>query len=269
MAKKETPVDEVSKLYQMGMDDSAVIRRLSEEGYTPVQISDALNQAKIKQQIAGSQAPGSLSPLPPLLPPSKAPPLKALPAMPALPQAPQMQQMPALPPPAPKPEIPIPKPSAVPPSPMPPAAAKPAPAEEMAYPYAYPTYEEQAAPQPQIETEAIEEIAEEIVNEKWREIKSKISDVVEWKAYAEKRLDSVDERIKRLESSIDRLQAALLTKVNEYGRSIKDLGAEMNSLEGALGKILSPLVENVKELGKITEEIKAEKRQSIQRKRKL
>jgi predicted nucleic acid-binding Zn-ribbon protein len=77
-------------------------------------------------------------------------------------------------------------------------------------------------------------------------------------------VNSIEERVKRIELSIDRLQAALLSKVNEYGRSVKDLGAEMTSLESALGKILSPLVDNVKELGKITEELKSEK-ESVRR----
>ena len=93
-------------------------------------------------------------------------------------------------------------------------------------------------------------------NEKWLEVKSKIADVIEWKTYAEKRISSVDDRIKRIEGSLDRLQAALLSKVQEYGRSIKDLGAEMSGLQGAFGKILTPFVDNMRELSKITGELK-------------
>ena len=280
MAEKETPVEEVVKLYQMGLSDSEVIRRLTEEGFSPVHISDALNQAKIKQEI-------DLSELKPLtLPPSMAqmkapamqstsmsrptqlPPLTSLkmPQAPAPPVQMQTYQAQAAPQRSQVPEIPVPKPSAIPPMPTPqPRAQRPAPTQQRqsmqpmeetsAYPYAYPTYQEEQAP-PKIETEAIEEIAEQIVDEKWQEVKTKISDVIEWKSYADRRINSIDERIKRLESSIDRLQAALLSKVNEYGRGIKELGSEMNSLEGALGKILSPLVDNVKELGRITEDLK-------------
>lgn len=286
MAEKETPVEEVVKLYQMGLNDSEVIRRLTEEGYSPVHISDALNQAKIKQEI-------ELSELKPLTPPPSMAQLKtssmqsmsmAKPMqLPQLTPMTNMPQAPAMPQRSQANEIPVPKPSAVPPMPIPQQRAQrpdqsqqsrqsmPSQMDEApAYPYAYPTYQEQQAP-PQIETEAIEEIAEQIVEEKWQEVKAKISDVIEWKNYADRRINSIDERIKRVESSIDRLQAALLSKVNEYGRGIKDLGSEMNSLEGALGKILSPLVDNVKELGRITDDLKANNNigDSVQRKRTI
>jgi len=202
-------LDDVLKMQQRGMNDAEIIRKLVEQGYTPMQISDALNQAKIKQTVASAPT----TELAPSIMTEEAAPAQAV---------------------APAPEVPV-------------------PAPETAYPYPYP-YE--AAAPPKIETEIIEEIAEEIVNEKWQEIKSKIVDVVEWKSYAESRVKSIDERVKRIELSLDRLQAALLGRVQEYGQNIKDLGAEMQSVEGAFGKILGPLIDNIKELNAITEKLK-------------
>lgn len=245
----ETPINDVLKMMNAGMNDADIIRRLTDEGFSPVQISDALNQAKIKQEIAPvviqpSAGQEPMTPLPPLPPPMA----------PVQPQAPPQAQIP-------RPSAQIPKPTAVPPQMPVPAQGKPSNLEEQAYPYpytypSYPTYSQpESAPQ-KVDTEAIEEIAEEIVNEKWLEIKNKISDVIEWKNYAEKRVDSVDERLKRLEVSFDRLQSALLSKVQEYGMDVKNLGSEIGSLENAFGKILNPLVENVKELSRITDEMK-------------
>ena len=225
MADQDIPVDDVMRMIQKGMSDMDIITRLSEEGYSPIQISDALNQAKIKKEISGAEG----------LQPSI------------------MQQVPV---PTPK-QAPVPSPKII-PSLQPAQQAMPAAQEYPAYPYQYPTYQPPEQ-QPKLETEAIEEIAEEIVNEKWSEIKSKIADVIEWKTYAEKRITSVDDRIKRMEASMDRLQAALLSKMQEYQRSVKDIGAEMAGLEGAFGKILSPFVENMKELSRITGELKAAK----------
>jgi len=274
--EKTTPVDEVIKLTGLGMDDSKIIKNLTDRGYSPVQISDALNQAKIKQEIRPAGMPPQ-SPSPQGLMPSMSPlPPKMQQPQGLMPQPLGLQQTPAQPQPSQllqTQEIPIPKPSAVPPTPMPPVQSpnmgRPYSREEPTYPYAYPTYEEESIGAPKMETEAIEELAEEIVNEKWQEVKSKIGDVIEWKSYAERRINSIDERIKRMESSMDRLQAALLSKVNEYGRGVKDLGAEMNSLEGALGKILSPLVDNIKELGKITEDLKKSEPATKKKKKKF
>ena len=220
----ETPVDDVLKMIQLGMNDADIIRRLTDEGYSPVQISDALNQAKIKQEIA----PQGLTPS-------------------------IMTQPPEEKPFVPKPSVP--RPMAVSPSQPMPRRVQAAPEEAYPYPYTYPT-QMQEAPQGKLDTEEIEEIAEEIVEEKWTEIKGRISDVLEWKDYADKRLNTLDDRVKRIEMSMDRLQAALLAKVQEYGRDVKDLGAEMNSMENAFGKILNPLVDNVKELGRITDDMK-------------
>lgn len=193
-----------------------------------MQITDALNQAKIKKEINVTEG------LQPSITQTQN----------ESPPAPRLQ--------VPSPfETPVPKPSV---SFQMPQTSTPVnvTAEYPTYPYQYPTAEES----PKMETEAIEEIAEEIVNEKWSEIKGKISDVIEWKIYAEKRITSVDERIKRIEVSMDRLQAAMLTKVQEYGRNIKDLGAEMAGLEGAFGKVLTPFVENMRELSRITGDLK-------------
>jgi hypothetical protein len=136
------------------------------------------------------------------------------------------------------------------------AEAAEAPQVEAAayYPYAYPTT--QVQPQTRIDTETIEEITEEIVSEKWQEFKSKIGDISEWKLYMENRTKGIDDRLKRLELSMDKLQAALLGKVQEYGQNIKDLGAEVQSLETAFSKVLDPLLTNIKELSKITEQLK-------------
>lgn len=230
----ETPVEDVLRMMNSGMNDADIIRRLTDEGFSPVQISDALNQAKIKQEIAPSgvqaQQPQPMQPMTP-------PPM----------------------PPVPRPVSAVPKPVAVVPQPQP-MPSKSSKLEEQAYPYpySYPSYPSypQEAQQQKVDTDTIEEIAEEIVNEKWLEVKNRISDVIEWKVYAEKRIDSIDERLKRIEMSFDRLQASLLSKVQEYGRDVKDLGSEVTSLGGAFGKILNPLVENVKELSRITEDLK-------------
>ncbi len=264
--QKQTPVDEAVKLAKLGMNEHQVIQKLSEEGFSPVQINDALTQSRLKLQIEGQQIkPSGEMPMqqqqsfmPSTLPTQQ-------PAMPAQqlqqPQQPRSLKELSLPPPPQEPkeqEIPVPKPQAIAPTPAPPKQQmpkQPYQREEQAYPYAYPTYEEERV-QPRVGTEQIEELAEEIVNEKWQEVKGKISDVIEWKTYAERRINSIDERIKRIETNIDRLQAALLSKVNEYGSGIKNLGAEMTSIETTLGKVLSPLIDNVRELSKITEDLK-------------
>jgi hypothetical protein len=217
--------EDVLKMSQMGISDADIVRRLTQSGYSPMQISEALNQAKVKQSVGNAgmaeMAPSIMEEQVPS--PNVPAPSVPQPTMPMqMPQ--QRMQMPQQP-------------------------------QEQYYPYQYPTYQQQE-PQPKLDTESIEEIAEEIVDEKWQDIKGKIGDVIEWKNYADKRIVAIEDRLKRIESSFDRLQIALLGKVQEYGQNIRDLSAEMDSMQGAFSKVLSPLVDNVKELGKITENLK-------------
>jgi len=216
--------EDVLKMAQTGMSDSEIVGKLTQRGFSPLQISEALNQAKVKQSVNGDLTPSIMEE-------------ETVPTPTSMPGQKQRQ-------------------SAIPTPQMPSPLMQPQQQQEGYgyYPYQYPTYE--TPQQPKMETEAIEEITEEIVNEKWQEIKEKLSDFVEWKNYAEKRILSIDERIKRVEGSFDRLQIALLGKVQEYGQNIRDLGAEMNSMQGAFSKVLSPLVDNVKELSKITSDLK-------------
>ena len=44
---RHTPVDEVTRMQKLNMTDSQIIRKLTEQGFNPVEINDALSQAKI------------------------------------------------------------------------------------------------------------------------------------------------------------------------------------------------------------------------------
>ncbi len=147
------------------------------------------------------------------------------------------------------------------PSPMKKKAAQTAqPAEEYQYEY--------APAQGGIGVETIEEIAEEVVNERFNEIKKRVGEIVEFKQLVNSRIAEVDDRLKRIESTIDKLQLALLGRVQEFGQDVKYLGSEMQVMEGAFGKILNPLIDNIRELNRITERIKEEKREKAAKEEK-
>ena len=106
----------------------------------------------------------------------------------------------------------------------------------------YPSYESAGETQATAaDTETIEEIAEEIVNEKLHESKRKIESISEWRGFADSKLKNLDDRTKRMEDALDRLQEALLGKVEEYGQNVKSIGAEMRELEGAFSKVIPSL----------------------------
>lgn len=225
-----TPTDEVIDMQQRGEDDADVISYLTKKGYTADQISEAMNLARIKTEVSEKKRTGNVTGLTPSILGRE-----------------EGEEAPA-------PEEGYEE-----------QAQAPAPQQQE-----YASYEEQPQQQeyaPRVDTETIEEIAEEIVNEKWEEVKEKIEEVIEWKDYTEKRLKSFEDRIKRTELSLDNLQVALIGKIQAYGDDIKNLGKEMQSLEGAFSKVLSPLVTNVKEIDRIAGKVREKREEKVKGKR--
>jgi hypothetical protein len=104
--------------------------------------------------------------------------------------------------------------------------------------------------------EAIEEIAESVISEKWEEMISNIGDLKLWKEKVETDLSGVKQEILRIESRFENLQKAVLGKVGEYSEGVNDLTIEMKAMEKVFEKILEPLTRNVKELDEITKKLK-------------
>jgi len=240
--KKRVPVGEILKLSREGYTDADIIKYLREEGYSPIQINDAINQAKIKLELARtagiepdeeysdsdydeSENQGKEQMTPSIM--NQEQPEENYYAPPA-----RSQPMAA---PAVAPTTPGPGPGEAYPN----------------YPYAY----EAKAPS----TETMEELAEEIIDEKWRDFSKKAGNISEFKTYIESRLKNLDDRLKRIEKAFDKLQSATLEKSREYGRDVKSLGSEMQALEGAFGKIIQPLTGSVKELRELSEDMRRAK----------
>lgn len=232
----EIPTKEVLSMQNEGKNDAEIIKVLTEKGFSPTKIVEALNQAKIKKTVSGEEAktPSIIESFEEAPKPTTQAEIMA-----------QTQQKQRVQPIQPSPQ----QPRIVEETPAPTMQLQP---QEEAYPYAYPTQEET----PRIEAETVEEIAEEVVNEKWEEFKKKLGDIPEWKRLTENKLESINERIKRTEDMLDKIQLSVMGKVQQYSQNVKDLGAEMRSLETGFSKILDPLIDNIKELKKITEKIK-------------
>jgi len=245
MAGAETPTEIVLRMIEEGKSDAEIVALLTEQGFKPAQISEALNQARIKQAVeAKAEEEAKLAPkearvreVEEGLAPS---------IFTAKEEAEEAEE--------------IPKPSME----MREERIGKGVPSEVSYPYEY-----EAEATAAVDTEAIEEIAEEIVSEKWEEARAKISSIIEWREYMENRLKNMDDRMRRIESALDKMQAAVLGEVDKYGQTIKGLGAEVRSLEGAFSKILSPLVANIKELQRITGKLKPKGRESSQQIKKV
>lgn len=110
--------------------------------------------------------------------------------------------------------------------------------------------------QSQLSTDYVQKIAEEIVEEKWDDLMSKIGDIRLWKDKVEGDITSIKQEILRTQNHFDNLQKAVLGKVSEYNENILNINTEMKALEKVFERILQPMTENIKELARITNNLK-------------
>lgn len=104
--------------------------------------------------------------------------------------------------------------------------------------------------------EEVEEIAETIIQEKWSDLVEDIKKVIKWKEEVETKISRIEQEIKGLKENFSSLQGAIFGKINEYDKSITDVGTEIKAMEKVFQKVLPDLTTNVNELSSIVKKIK-------------
>jgi hypothetical protein len=98
-----------------------------------------------------------------------------------------------------------------------------------------------------IDTDTIIEISEQVVSEKNRPIQKKIEEMEEFRVLTQTRIDYISDRLKKIETIIDKLQAAILEKIGSYGQGIENVKKEMNMMQGSFSKMVNNLADRADE----------------------
>lgn len=125
------------------------------------------------------------------------------------------------------------------------AMPDPAPMPEMPAP-------EMAAPEPTGNRDVIEEIAEAIIDEKWKEFEEDLRKIIEWKDQTETHITQLTQQIQDLSTSVNSLHKNILNKISDYDKNIVDVGTEIKAMEKVFQKVLPTLTENVNKLERMT-----------------
>jgi hypothetical protein len=215
-------LDKVMKMKESGVAEETIVKNLRQEGFPPKEIHEAISQSKIKEALTKEKNSETA-------PPEDS---ETLPYYSESPQNdPQYSE------------------------------------QEPAYEYAT---EDQITPQPQqyqpnqgyyqeyqpqqggSNIETINDIAEQIVEEKTSEIKKKIASIANFKASAASDIEKINQRLDKLENNFNNIQSAILKKVGDYGDDIKNISKEMHATQESFSKILDPLTDNIRELRELT-----------------
>lgn len=120
----------------------------------------------------------------------------------------------------------------------------------------YPNY----AVQSSMSNDQIQEVVEAIVDEKWEDLTSRFGDLNLWKETVNNDIEAVKQELLRTQERLHNLQNVIIGKVTDYSKNINDISAEMKALEQVFQRILQPLTSNIRELNKVTEELKQHKK---------
>jgi len=89
------------------------------------------------------------------------------------------------------------------------------------------------------DTDTIIEVAEQVFSEKSKKMKKQLSESNEFKTLATSKIEDISNRLKRIESSMDKLQYAILDKVGEYGNGLNSIKKEMSMMQDSFKKVVS------------------------------
>ncbi|MBI2632425.1 hypothetical protein HYW75_05455 [Candidatus Pacearchaeota archaeon] len=112
--------------------------------------------------------------------------------------------------------------------------------QQSSYPQDYNQYPQyQSYPQYGTEADAISDIAEQVLLEKISPLKSKIEAVLDLRSILETKISLIDDRVKRIEKIIDRLELSILQKVGSQLQNIEDIKSEMIETQKSFKSLLN------------------------------
>lgn len=208
-------LDTIKEMQQSGIGENEIVEILKSRGFSPLQINQGLEQSKIKSAISEpeTQPEQSLFQQAPSFPETQSTIEEG--------EEERMRQ----------------------------GVMETAPQISETPEYIYPT--QQAHPQEYTEyesyqaanTETMADIAEQIADEKIDEIKKEISALATSNTIAERKIKNIDERLKKIEEIIEKLQATIIGKVGSYGQTMQDIKKEMQLMQESFSKALPSFIE--------------------------
>jgi len=106
------------------------------------------------------------------------------------------------------------------------------------------------------EVHEIEELIEQIIDEKWQDAEKSFQAINQWKHSVETKLIELQTQIHETKSQFSDLQGALVGKMGEYDKNVGNVGVQLQAMEMAFSKVLPQFTENIQDLNRITKKMK-------------
>ena len=202
-------LEQITQMKNQRIPDEEIVSKLQEQGVSPREINDALNQSQIKNAVYEEET---------------------MPGQPPTPEEqnkgdylPQNQEMPELPRTNQETYSP----------------------QTQEYSPEQGNYSQDNYGYPQetgVDSNTMIEISEQVFSEKIKKIQKQVEILNEFKTLGMTKIDNTSDRLKRIETTIDKLQIAILEKIGSYGENIEGIKKEMSMMQDSFGKVVNQAV---------------------------
>lgn len=101
----------------------------------------------------------------------------------------------------------------------------------------YPEYQ-------QTDIETMNEIAEQLIEERNEKLQKQISSLSAFKEEMSAEIERMNQRLEKIENNFNNLQASIIRKIGEYGEDIKTIAKEMHATQDSFSKMINPVIDN-------------------------
>lgn len=98
----------------------------------------------------------------------------------------------------------------------------------------------------------LEEIAENIIDEKWDQLIGEVKKIIDWKESMESELLKLQNDVTTLKDNFKLLHQGVLGKLEDYDNRMREVGTELNAVGKVFKEVIPEFVDNVKELKSMT-----------------
>ena len=101
----------------------------------------------------------------------------------------------------------------------------------------------------------ISQIAEAIIEEKWKALLDNVNKIITWKESMEIKINKIENDLNVVQHDFEKIHNALTDRMHDSESAVKNVGVDLKALTTVFEKILPGFIDNMHSLDRITKEL--------------
>jgi ElaB/YqjD/DUF883 family membrane-anchored ribosome-binding protein len=107
--------------------------------------------------------------------------------------------------------------------------------------------------------ESIQQILEQIINEKWKSSATELNSLRASVNINTNSIENIKDNLEKLNQRIDSIQNTMVGKTEEYNKTISDVNVELQAFEKVIDRLIPAISDSIKELRDLIDDLKTQK----------